>query len=125
MHRLLIATIILLTPLAAASTDVSGKWSGSLDRPTDNGLVESTPIVAEFQQEGSKLTGTVGALGQPPLAVEKGTVDGDKLTFEAHAPNGTYVVRLSAVSASELKGETTFTENTGRTGTAPLKLSRN
>ena len=125
MRRLFLTVFILLTPLAAAITDISGKWSGSLDRPTDNGLVESTPIVAEFQQEGTTVTGTVGALGQPQLTVEKGTLEGDKLTFEAHAPNGTYVVRLAVVSASELKGETTFTETTGRTGTAPLKLSRN
>lgn len=125
MRKLLLTVLLLLAPLAAATTDISGKWSGSMTRKTDNGSIESTAVVAEFKLDGKTVTGTAGAAGQEALPLEKGTFDGDQLTFEAHAPDGIYRVRLSVVSASELKGEVTFTDATGRNGTASIAFSRN
>lgn len=123
--KLLLAALIMLAPLAAATTDISGMWSGSMVHMTDDGIVASTPVVAEFKQDGKTITGTATAAGREPMTIEKGVLEGDRLTFEIHAPEGTYAVKMALVGASELKGEVTFTETTGRTGTATLTFSRN
>jgi hypothetical protein len=71
MRRLLL-TLLLLAPLVNAATDISGKWSGSMDRKTQEGKVDSTPVIAQFKLDGKTVTGTAGVPGFEPSPVGNG-----------------------------------------------------
>jgi hypothetical protein len=49
--------------------NISGKWSGSLDRETLDGNVDSTPVIAEFKPHGNTVKGTAGVPGFEPSPV--------------------------------------------------------
>lgn len=123
--RKFLAFLLMLAPLAFAAADVSGKWSGSMDMKLPDGSVNSTPVTAEFKQTGTTITGTAGVAGSDQFAIEKGTVDGTQVSFEVHAPDGVYVVKVNLVSDTGMKGDVSFTGTEGVKATAALTLSRN
>lgn len=122
--RRLLAFLLILAALAFAAADVSGKWSGSMDMKLPDGSVNSTPVTAEFNQTGAMVTGAAGVAGSDQFAVEKGMIDGSQLTFEVHAPDGVYAVKVSLVSDTQMKGEVSYT-NEGGKGIAAITLTRN
>lgn len=122
--RRLLAFLLVLAPLAFTAADVSGKWVGSMDMKLPDGSVNSTPVTAEFRQTGAMVTGAAGVAGSDQFAVEKGMIDGGQLTFEVHAPDGVYAVKVSFVSDTQMKGEVSYT-NEGGKGTAAITLTRN
>lgn len=123
MGKLLLSLCLLLLPLTAAA-DVSGKWSGSMDIKTPDGTVQSTPVTAEFKQDGKTVTGTAGREGDDQLTIENGLLDGGTLTFDVEAPDGKYSVSLKLVGDSKLQGETTFSDPQGNKLTAKLAFER-
>lgn len=123
MRRLLIL-LLLLAPVAFAAADVSGKWTGTMDLKLPDGSVNSAPVSAELKQTGTMVTGTAGVAGQDQYTLEKGTIDGNQLTFEVHAADGLYAVKITIVSDTQLKGEVAFTLN-GVQATASLSLTKN
>jgi hypothetical protein len=124
MHRPLLTLLLLLAPFATAATDISGKWSGSMDLKTPDGKVDSTPVTAEFRLDGKTVTGTTVVPGFDPLQVGNGMLQGDQLTFEVHADDGDYAVKLTLVGESQLKGEVVFARD-GARKTAILTFTRN
>lgn len=116
--------VLLFAALAAGATDISRKWSGSMEQKTADGQISSTPVSAEFRQSGETVTGSAGAQGQEQFTVVNGVLRGDQLTFTVHTGDGEYAARLTVVSDSELKGEVTFGEPGGPKQTATLTLSR-
>jgi len=124
MRALLLTLVILLAPLAARAADVSGKWSGSMDMKGPDGQPQSMAVTAEFKQDGKAVTGTAGREGDDQLTVQKGTIDGDALTFEVEAPDGVYSVSLKVVGDHQLKGEVNFSDQSGNKQTASLTLNK-
>jgi hypothetical protein len=123
MGKLLLSLFLLLLPLTAVA-DVSGKWGGSMDIKAPDGTVQSTPVTAEFKQDGKAVTGTAGREGDDQLTIENGLLDGDTLTFEVEAPDGKYAVSLKLVNDGKLDGETTFNDQQGNKLTAKLTFER-
>jgi hypothetical protein len=123
--RRLLAFLLMLAPLALAAADVSGKWAGAMDIKGPDGSVNSTPVTAEFKQTGATVTGAAGVAGQDQFALEKGTLDGNQLTFEVHAPDGVYAVKATLTGDTQLKGEVAFTSPEGAKVTASLTMTRN
>ena len=126
MSRLTCLVLIMLLLVSVASaTDVSGKWSGSMELANGDGQVQTVSSHAEFKQENHALTGTIGRDSQFPIA--KGTIEGDKIQFEVTAPeNGEdrlYWVTLTAVNHSQLQGVAQF-EQGGKKVSAKLSLAR-
>jgi hypothetical protein len=124
MRGILFPLLLLLVPLAAAATDISGKWSGSMDRKTPDGKVDSTPVIAEFKLDGVRVTGTAGVPGFDPSPVGNGMLRGDQLTFEIHGNDGDYAVKLTLVGKSRLKGEVVFSAPDGTKQTSSLTFTR-
>ncbi len=124
MRRLLLF-LLLLAPLAIAAADVSGKWAGSMDVKLPDGSVNSTPVTAEFKQTGATIAGVAGVAGSDQFAVEKGMLDGSQLTFEVHAPDGLYAVKVTLVGDTQMKGDVTFTSPEGTKVIASLTMTRN
>jgi opacity protein-like surface antigen len=95
------AALAFVSALAAQTTDFSGTWTGTFNvtSPQPN---EDVAYI-QLKQKGKELTGTAGpsADRQWPL---KGTVDGDKLTFEVQHDN--MVLKFALTFAEgRLKGD--------------------
>ncbi|HEY6969603.1 MAG TPA: hypothetical protein VJA94_10390 [Candidatus Angelobacter sp.] len=96
-----LATVVVLSLAAYAyayATDVTGTWNAQVDLGGQSGA----PTFV-LKQDGEKLTGTYsGALGDAPL---KGTVKGDKISFDFDAQGAAvhYEGTLNA-DATEMKG---------------------
>ena len=79
-YQLLISVLLVLSHgVAGGSTDISGTWECSIDRPAEKGGPFNVTFV--LKQVGEKLNGTFSGFG--PIGKEKvtGTVKGDKVVF--------------------------------------------
>jgi hypothetical protein len=124
MRSLLVLLVLAFALSAVAASDLSGKWTGTMDKKGPNGSLDSTPVFAELRVSGSSVTGTAGVPGFDPLALEKGMVNGDQLTFEVHGDDGLYSVKATIVSDTQMRGEVIFTAPGGETETADIILTR-
>ena len=113
MRRLICTVwfILLLAPLATAG-DVTGKWGGSLEGKVPDGETITVQTHAEFKQQGDSVTGKVWKETEHQYSIEKGKIEGSRITFEFKAPEGSedaeplvHSVRLTVVSEDQLQGE--------------------
>jgi hypothetical protein len=121
--------MLLSVPFVSAA-DVSGKWSGSLEIKTPDGKTAALPAYAEFKQEGASVTGAVWKEADDQFPVEKGKIDGNRITFEFLAQEGSedskplvHSVRLAVVGETQLQGQMEF-EDGGNKVTAKLTFTR-
>ena len=91
MRRCLLLPLLLAFALSAADP-VTGHWSGILTitapepRPGDPALqTAKVALVADLQQTGDTVTGTVTPAGKDPIPIEHGKLQGSHLTFEVNA----------------------------------------
>jgi hypothetical protein len=122
MKRLLglIALVLLVIPVTAAE-DFTGKWSGSFITTNPDGSADKDTIYMDVKHKGKELTGTAGpqADTQWPL---KGTVDGNKLTFEVQS-DGPMVKFALTFAEGHLKGDANA-EAEGRKLQAKIDMQR-
>src|SRR5215472_7814859 len=92
--RLFVGTMValsILSVVAWAAVDVSGKWTGQITGP--NGDVHD--LTFNLKADGGKITGSIS--GGPPdgseQAIANGKVEGDKLSFSVNvaAPDGSTI----------------------------------
>jgi hypothetical protein len=117
--RTLITIAALLFTIAPASahaqkaTNLTGKWTGTLTRTAPDGRTQSIDFMFDLTQKGKVLTGTVGPNAERQWPIEKGTVDGGKISFRVQQPDGplrTFTLklvkdRLEGEMLAELNGE--------------------
>jgi hypothetical protein len=72
-----------LAVLAVADVDVTGKWSGSFNATGPNGETKESTALLVLKQSGSDITGTVGPNEDEQFPIQKGKIEGDKITIEA------------------------------------------
>jgi hypothetical protein len=109
-----IAVLLLTTPAAhAQTTNLTGKWTGTLTRTAPDGRSQSIDVMFDLTQKGKVLTGTVGPNAERQWKIEKGAVDGSNVTFRVQQPDGplrTFTLkpvegRLQGEMLAELKGQ--------------------
>ena len=126
--RIFVLFMVLMAPFVSAA-DVSGKWSGSLEFKPPDGQSQIVPAYAEFKQKGDSVTGAVWKDAEDQFRIQKGKIDGNRITFEFTAPEGSedsaliHTVQLTVVSETQLQGEMEF-ENGGSKFTAKLTFKR-
>ena len=122
--KTLVAVAVLLFTMAPAhaqttsatgkqATSLTGKWTGTMTRTAPDGRTQSIDFMFDLTQKGKVLTGTVGPNAERQWAIEKGTADGDKVTFRVQQPDGplrTFTLklvkdRLQGEMLAELNGE--------------------
>jgi hypothetical protein len=104
MRRLLL--LMLSVAMAAFAADVTGSWKGSMETPM--GTIENTFVL---KADGANLTGSIQSqMGE--LKIEKGKVDGDKITFSASMEMGT-LNYSGVVNGDEMKITITFGDMPG------------
>src|SRR5215469_13184615 len=83
--RTLLCILVLAFSGIAIADDVSatGKWSGSFKISHANGETEDSTAILVLKQTGTEITGTVGPNEDKQLPIQKGKIEGAKITLEA------------------------------------------
>jgi hypothetical protein len=111
-----------LAGLAIADMDVSGKWSGSFNAMGPNGELKETTAVMVLRQTGTDITGSVGPSEDAQFPIQKGRIEGDKITLEADHEGHT--IRFDLVCAgSRISGDVSMSVE-GQTAKAKIDVTR-
>jgi autotransporter translocation and assembly factor TamB len=116
MKRLI---LLLVAAAIAFAADVTGNWSAQINDQSGNALT----INYKFQQDGTKLSGTVTGPGGD-LPIQEGKVDGDKISFNITFDGGNGPMKVA--SSGTVKGDEiamTITVNGQQFG-GPVTLKR-
>jgi hypothetical protein len=119
LEAVLLSVVLTVT---ATAMDISGTWSGTLKITGPDGQAQDDTIHMILKQDGSKLTGTAGPSAGEQLPIEKGAVDGDKVTMEVPIPNGSFKFVI-ALEGDHLKGDVTLSAG-GQTMKAKMDATR-
>ena len=76
--------MLLVVPVLAAE-DFTGKWSGAFVVTGQDGSTRDETILLDLKHKGTELTGMAGPSADKQWPLLKGTVDGNKLTFEVQS----------------------------------------
>jgi hypothetical protein len=122
--RTLLCFLVLaaLAGVALADVDVTGKWSGSFNATNPNGETKESTALLVLKQSGTDITGTVGPSEEEQFAIQKGKIDGDKLTLEVDHDGHTMTFNLVLV-ADRITGEAQMSRD-GQTMKAKIDVSR-
>ena len=90
LTSLLLVAAFVLAPLAltAQTASLTGDWKATFTRTAPTGQTQSITFTFHLTQKGKTLTGTIGPEPARQWKVEKGIVDGDRVTFQVQQPDG-------------------------------------
>ena len=122
MKSLKLVLFSIVMALVASAADISGTWSGTLKITGPDGQTQDDTIHMILKQDGNKLTGTAGPSASEQLPIQKGAVDGAKVTMEVPIPKGAFKFAV-ALEGDHLKGDVTM-ESDGQTIKAKMDATR-
>jgi hypothetical protein len=105
MKRLvsMIGVVVLLASALMAAEDLTGKWSGSFIITMDGETKDDSAYMV-LKQSGTELTGTAGPDADKQWAIQKGKIEGNKVTFEVQADGPLLKFELT-LADGHLKGD--------------------
>jgi hypothetical protein len=119
---LVLLAIAVLAGAALVDTNVTGKWAGSFNAAGPNGETKETGAVLMLKQNGAEITGTVGPTEDDQFPIQKGKIEGDKITIEADHDG--HIMTFNLVLASErITGEAQMSRD-GQTMKAKIDVTR-
>ena len=89
---------------AVGDVDVTGKWSGSFNMTGPNGETNEGTALLILKQSGTDITGTVGPNEDEQFTIQKGKIEGDKITLEADHDGHTMKIDL-VLAADRITGQ--------------------
>jgi len=119
----LVALALAPAATAAQATDLTGNWNATFTRTAPSGQTQSITFTFHFTQKGKVLTGTVGPEAERQWKVEKGVVDGDKVSFQVQQPEGPLRSFTLTHAKARLEG-TMKLDFQGQTGEAAVVAER-
>lgn len=90
---------------AQAQTNLTGQWAGTMTRTAPDGRTQSIDFQFSLTQKGKVLTGTVGPNAERQWPIEKGVVDGTKVSFQVQQPDGPLRTFTLALVKDRLQGD--------------------
>ena len=114
--------VLFLAPALMAAEDLTGKWSGSFVITFSDGESKDSRAFMDLKQNGAEITGTAGENPNKQWAIQKGKVEGNKVTFEVQTDEPLVKFELTLVDG-HLKGEAKA-EHEGRSMKAAVDLQR-
>ena len=108
----LVAFVLAPVATAAQATSLTGNWNATFTRTAPTGETQSITFTFHFTQKGKVLSGTIGPEPARQWKVEKGVVDGNKVTFEVQQPDGP----LRTFALTFAKGRLTGNQKAERQG---------
>jgi hypothetical protein len=123
MRKLLCFFVLAALACAAiADVNVTGKWSGSFNMTGPNGETKDGTALLMLKQSGTDITGTVGPNEDEQFAIQKGKIEGDKITLEADHGGHTMKIEL-VLAADRITGEAHMSAE-GQTLNGKIDVSR-
>ena len=119
---LLSGGVLFLAPVLTAADDLTGKWSGSLVITSSDGDTKDDKAFLVLKQNGAEIAGTAGESPDKQWAIQKGKVEGSKVTFEVQTDGPLIKFELALVDG-HLKGEAKA-EREGKSMKAAVDLQR-
>src|SRR6516162_5963133 len=83
-----------LTSIALADAYVTGKWSGSFNTMGPNGEARESTALLVLKQTGPDITGTARPTEDEQFAIQRGKIEGDKVTLEVDHDGHTMKIDL-------------------------------
>jgi hypothetical protein len=108
--------------LAMADGDVTGKWSGSFNMTGPNGEMKESTAMLVLKQSGTDITGTVGPNEGEQIAIQKGKIEGAKITLEAEHDGHSIKFDL-VLAADRITGDANMSGE-GQAAKAKLDVTR-
>ena len=118
-----LALVALTIAPAHAQTNLTGKWTGGMTRTAPDGRTQTIEFMFDLTQKGKEVTGTVGPNAERQWPIEKGVVDGSKVSFQVQQPNGPLRTFTLALVEGRLKG-TMLAEMNGQSFEAKVDAER-
>lgn len=100
-----LAILVMTAAPAQAQTSLTGKWDGTMTRTAPDGRTQSIDFMFDVVQKGKVLTGTVGPNADRQWPIEKGAVNGAKVTFQVQQPEGPLRTFTLTLVDGRLKGD--------------------
>lgn len=101
----ILALTLAAVPAQAQTTNVTGKWAGTMTRTAPDGRTQTIEFMFNLTQKGKVLTGTVGPNAERQWEIDKGAVDGTKVTIGVQQPDGPYRTFTLALVKDRLQGK--------------------
>ena len=120
MSKLLFA--LAFAALAVFGANVTGKWSGSFIETTEGQAKNDTAYMV-LTQNGSNITGSVGPRADHQLPIKTGTIDGNKVKLEVVPPGDPVIVFELTLDGDRMTGEA-HGESDGQKKTAKVDVKR-
>lgn len=118
-----LAILVMTAAPAQAQTSLTGKWDGTMTRTAPDGRTQSIDFMFDVTQKGKVLTGTVGPNAERQWPIEKGVVNGTKVTFQVQQPEGPLRTFTLTLVDERLKG-TMLAEMNGQSFEATVDAGR-
>ncbi|MBZ5621748.1 MAG: hypothetical protein LAQ69_23920 [Acidobacteriia bacterium] len=118
----LMCSMLLAAFCLFADVNVTGKWTGSFDMSGPQGESKTTTALLDLKQNGKEITGTVGPNEDERFAIQKGQLEGDKITLEVEHDGGAIKFNL-VVDGDHIKGEASGSHD-GQNLKAKLDVTR-
>jgi hypothetical protein len=115
--------LVLVSSLAFASGDLTGRWSGSFDISTSEGDSHPDSAYMILKENGGVVEGTAGPNADRQWNIQGGKFDGKKLTFEVQADEGLLKFTL-VFEGDSITGTAEGQRSDGVKMTARLNLKR-
>ena len=100
-----LAILVMTAAPAQAQTSLTGKWDGTMTRTAPDGRTQSIDFMFDVTQKGKVLTGTVGPNAERQWPIEKGVVNGAKVSFQVQQPEGPLRTFTLTLVDGRLKGD--------------------
>jgi hypothetical protein len=114
--------LFILAPVQSTA-NLTGKWTGTfITSDTTDGSTREQGIEMNLTHTGKELTGTAGPSAERQWPISKGTVVGDKVTFQVQS-DGPIISFALTHAKDRLTGEATG-EQDGRKLTAKVDAGR-
>jgi hypothetical protein len=122
--KILLSFVVLaaLVGVALADVDVTGKWSGTFNPIGPNGENKESTALLVLKQSGTDITGTAGPNEDEQFPIQKGKIEGDKITLEVDHDGHTLKLDLKLAS-DRMTGEAHMSKE-GESMTAKIDVSR-
>jgi hypothetical protein len=120
----LVCLAIAPISIAAQATDLTGNWDVKFTRTAPNGQSQTIPFTFHFTQKGKVLEGTIGPEPARQWKVEKGVVEGNKVTFQVQQPQGPLRAFVLTHAKGRLTGDQKATLPDGQTFDVKVEAER-
>jgi len=119
----ILTCFLLLVALVMVSfaADITGKWTGTYTMVGGSG--DSGETVMVVKQNGTEITGTAGPGEDQQWPIQKGKIEGNKITGEVSSPDGAVYKLDLVVDGDRIRGEATTSQD-GQTITLKVDLTR-